>query len=280
MKDIYHNLLSLVALSVSLLTGADMISKFSADMPLIPEASDNRIHHVPGDGQQNRDGLTGFSVITERNIFGTAEANPSQQETLDAEQLDPTSLDIALLGTVTDNMYQGSYAVIEEAGKTRQCLFRVGDSIQNAVIGKISRGKVILETGDKTEILYMEKTVPTGSAVQHPAKNIMGDMNVKMDLKDLKNASGIISRELAHVATIPHFSNGRPSGIVLTGIRPNSFLYNLGLKNGDIIYGLNGTPVKARNQILSLFREIGSGSSISLEFKRKGRRKKISYQSR
>ena len=280
MKDIYHKLLSLIALSASLLTGADIISKFSAHMPLLPEASDNKIYHVPEDRQQNRDSLTDFSVITERNIFGAPEADPSQQETLDVEQLDPTSLDIALLGTVTDNMHQTSYAVIKEAGKTRQCFFRIGDSIQNAVIGKILRGKVVLEFADKAEMLYMEKTVPTGSALQDPAKNMMRDMHLKVALKELKNASGIISRELAHVAMIPHFSNGRPSGMILAGIRTGSFFTNLGLKNGDIIYGLNGAPINARNQILPLFREIESGSSISLEFMRKGRRKQINYQFR
>ena len=281
MKTIYYKLLSIVALSTALLTSADIISKFSFQGPAPSEALDISIQDVPENKQKNRDRLTDFSVITKRNIFGATETDSCKQEAFNIEQLDPTSLDIALLGTVTDDMQDASYAVIREAGKTRQGLFRVGDSIQNAIVGKVLRGKVVLEVGDKAEVLYMEKTVSASSSHKDPGTNtIIRDTHVKVDIKNLKNATAGVPRQFSQVAVRPHFSNGRANGMVITRIRAGSVFSRLGLKNGDILHEVNGRPIKARDQILSLYKNLESGSRISLEIERKGKRKQISYQFR
>ena len=78
----------------------------------------------------------------------------------------------------------------------------------------------------------------------------------------------------------PHFSDGKASGLVLTRIRAGSIFFRLGLKNGDIIYGLNGRPVRARDHFLAFHENLKPGSRISLEIERKGRRKRISYDVR
>ena len=82
--------------------------------------------------------LDNFNAITERNLFGTLDKTSKDTISEDIKALEPTSLNVALLGTVTGNN-QDACAVIEEIGKRKQGLYKVGDSIQSALV------KLILE---------------------------------------------------------------------------------------------------------------------------------------
>jgi hypothetical protein len=72
------------------------------------------------------------------------------------DRLPPTSLRAALKGTVT-GCKQSACAVILIPARNRQGLFRVGDSIDNAIVQEILEGRVVLRVGDKHEILVMEE---------------------------------------------------------------------------------------------------------------------------
>ena len=42
----------------------------------------------------------------------------------------------------------------------------------------------------------------------------------------------------------PYFEKGKPSGLMLSRIRLRSIFQELGLKNGDVITGVNGEPIE------------------------------------
>ena len=98
----------------------------------------------------------GYTKIVERNIFGATEKveQAPVEEVGPVEALEETSLQLSLLGTVAGDT-GSARAIILDQRQRSQDIYRVGDSVQEAEIRQILRGKVILRHGDKDEILIM-----------------------------------------------------------------------------------------------------------------------------
>jgi general secretion pathway protein C len=75
----------------------------------------------------------------------------------------------------------------------------------------------------------------------------------------------------------PHFRNGQPDGITLTRIRPNSIFRRLGLRNGDIITGVDGQAIQTADDALGFYNSLKSSSNVTIQIRRRGRTKNIEY---
>jgi len=87
------------------------------------------VHHLPDVKRHRKPTFDYYRAIIKRNIFGSGEDVSKEMQAEEIENLQPTSLKLALLGTVSGNQ-QNSFAVIEEINKKKQALYRVGDSVQ------------------------------------------------------------------------------------------------------------------------------------------------------
>ncbi len=99
------------------------------------------------------------SIIIQRNLFhATLEGNKHQ--TLDSQMLidslNKTNLGLALLGTV-EGIEDDDRAIIVSSISQKQEMLKEGDSIENAIIKKILRGKVIITVNGKDELLDMSE---------------------------------------------------------------------------------------------------------------------------
>ena len=78
---------------------------------------------------------------------------------------------------------------------------------------------------------------------------------------------------LAHQARIvPAVRDGRPIGFRLFSIRRASPYAAIGLKNGDVITGVNGLPVSTPDHALARYQQLRSARSFHLDVCRRGRR--------
>ena len=104
-------------------------------------------------GVEKVDGLKGYEVIFERNLFSSSmEAGEIPQVRDPLEGVEASSLDAVLMGTVSgDN--DGVRAIIYDKSEKKQEIYQVGDYIQQAVIKQILRGKVILNYNGRDEML-------------------------------------------------------------------------------------------------------------------------------
>ena len=85
---------------------------------------------------------------------------------------------------------------------------------------------------------------------------------------------------MQQVKIMPHFNNGQPDGFSLTGIRANSLVRKMGLRNGDIITGVNGKQIETMDDALGFYQKFSSSDSISIQMKRRGRERTIEYNIR
>lgn len=241
-----------------------------------------------------------YDAIMKRNLFktGTApqKAAPTPEPEPDITQLQQTTLQLKLWGTVTSDKSGRAYAVIEEGRKRRQDLFRVGDTVENATIKQILREKVILTVNGKDEILSMEKS--TGkrkqflSSTSAPARPVAapnpfpaaaqpsgeaGSSQVAIERATVNDAVNNINDLMKQAKIRPHFRNGKPDGLILSRVKSDSIFTQLGLRSGDIITGVNGTPIESVDDALNFYNSLKSASNVSLQIRRRGKDENIDY---
>ena len=102
-----------------------------------------------------------YGVITRRNLFGPPpQANGSSELETPPEELEATSLDVVLMGTVGGD--EESRAIILNKQDRKQEIYSVGDNVQGALIKEILRGKVILNLDGRDEMLDMSEAAQYG----------------------------------------------------------------------------------------------------------------------
>lgn len=69
---------------------------------------------------------------------------------------------------------------------------------------------------------------------------------------------------------VPHLVDGKPEGFKLYAIRPSGLYYKLGVRNGDVIKSVNGSPLNSIDQALGLFNTLMESRDITLGVERRG----------
>lgn len=232
--------------------------------------------------------LARYDAISRRNLFNTRPDTAVPTQTINIDNLKETDLKLKLWGTVTGKG-RAAYAVIEDPKTREQNLYRVGDTIQDATLKLILRQKVVLSVNDRDEILGMEeagtekKTSPgspiarrTPSPPKLPVSSAPGHFSLKSD--QIQSALENLDQLMDQARIRPHIEEGKPSGISITGIKPNTIFRNMRLRNGDIITGVNGTPIESVEDAMKIFGDLSSASEVQLEIKRRGRKRVLNYK--
>ena len=273
----YFAVLNILLIAVAVYFSVKVFYKVATTNLNNASSRDATTRHVISPEDATVHPISYYRAIIERNLFNSKKGTGQHTERLDIETLEPTDLKLKLLGTVSGDNKE-AYAVIEDTGERRQDLYRIGDSIQNATLKMILREKVILRVNGKDEILGIEEvhgkqktSIYSKSARRSTSQNItLKRSRIESAVKDVNNL-------MKQVRIRPHFTNGKPDGLRLTGIRPNSIFYNMGLKSGDIITGVNNNNIESVDDVLKFYQSLQSSSSVKLQVKRRGRPKTINY---
>lgn len=257
------------------------------ERPLAPKTSPS----VSPDAEiaRKRTDFVAFQPILQRDLFKTkASETVVKVDAIELDKLKQTQLNLKLWGTILREK-ERSYAVIEDTKRRKQGLFRVGDAIENASIKMILRKKVVLTVGGKDEILLMDvdkgktqsasQSAP-GRDMPEPYEEIMppDEESVSLDRDNINEALKNINQLMSQVKVRPHFQDGKPSGLLLSHIQPNSIFSEMGLQNGDIIKGVNGNMIESVDDALKFYENLRASSSVALQIQRQGEEMNLSYQ--
>ncbi len=230
--------------------------------------------------------LTHYAAIVDRNLFNTKGTPVAvSPKTVNVEGLQQTSLNLKLWGTVTGEKEE-TFAVIEESGTRQQNLFRVGDTVQEAMVKLILREKVVLNVKGKDEILELEKAVaskgrtfrsPSQSAAASRIRQPARTRRITIRRSQIDSALQDVNKLISEVNIKPHFQDGQPDGLMLSRIRPNSIFMRMGLRNGDIITGVNGNNIQSVQDVIGFYENLKTAERLNLQMKRGGRPRTIEY---
>lgn len=233
--------------------------------------------------------FSAYQSITNRDLFKTKEHADKPDDQLgeaELEKLKQTSMKLKLFGTVT-GVKDNAYAVIEDTQKRKQGLYRKGDTIQKAQIKMILRKKVVLSVNGKDEILLMDEDknkkrksspFPEKQELSEPGGRFDYDESVSIDRERINESLKNINQLMSQVKVRPHFKDGKPNGLLLSHVRQNSIFKEMGLKNGDIVKGVNGNEIQSVDDALKFYESLKSSSSVEVQIERQGEGLTIGYQ--
>jgi len=231
--------------------------------------------------------LQDYAIITERNLFGGGSQGLSevQAEKVDIEGMPVAvqSLGLKLVGTVVANKPEDSSAIIEDLTSRKQEVYREGDEVKNTRIKRILRHNVIINTGGRDEVLTMlpEESSEKSSAPARPTRGRptppSDTSSIQLDREELESQMADLNELMQQVRIRPFMEGKNPAGFLVSNIKPGSLFSKMGLRNGDVIQGVNGETITTPDQAIELYESLMEGGAIDLDIKRGRRTQKLRY---
>jgi general secretion pathway protein C len=273
-----QTIVNLIAMAVISFLAVDLFYTIIGVQLSRKHTQDIGLQRPPAVMKQGKPPLNYFSPLVERNLFASSEQIIQEIKEEGIENLEPTSLKITLLGTVVGSE-EDSFAIIEEKEGKKQALYKVGDSIQSAVVKGILRGKVILTVQGQDKILTIEEEAASRrtSGVSSPAEPIEQGESIAVNRSEVEESLKNVHQLLSQARVRPHFSEGKPDGLAIASIKRGSIFEKLGLKNGDIVKGLDGNEIKSPDDVLQMYKKLTLGSEVAIEIERAGEKQILNY---
>ncbi len=219
--------------------------------------------------------LPHYAAIIQRDLFRTPQkAANAAVAIIQTESLETTDLNIKLWGTVTGKPEH--YAVIETKGlnnRPQQQLFAEGDTVESAIIEQILDDKIILSHNGRRQMLMMEKFERFGRGAvyrRQPKTNRVQRRIIRR--QTFENAVSNFNQLISQARVVPH-----NNGMLITAIKPNSIFRRMGLRNGDVITGVNNQTLRSMDDAMALYRSLKDDSSVSVQLQRRGKPQTFQY---
>ena len=244
----------------------------------------------PAASQTAQKPLSHYAAIEERNLFNLIDAEEAievkREEAIDVEALAETRLRLKLWGTISGNARDYTAAIIEDENERKQDLYRVGDTVQGAELKLVLRDRVVVNYQGQDEVLLMQ----TDKGHEVISKRTSGRSTSSRQLppaaitKRVSLSRATIDEAMANISTLmkdvrirPHFRNGQPEGMAVSGIKSDSIFRKMGIRNGDIILGVDGQKIESVDDAMGLYGSLRTATDVKLDIKRLGQVQSIEY---
>jgi general secretion pathway protein C len=257
------------------------------------------------------------AVILRRNIFDSALGDLTQIPVQEGGQFDgEVPLDgeggvtsctgnMRLIGTavIPDDFERSVAVIVGSSGKNT--LHQGSAEVDGSRIRAIYSDSVVLQTasGGLCELVMFEvgtpgkpraaaKSTPTPKKTTRPR----ADRNAGLTPEELEEGIEMMSPTLVHIrrafltkvldnsgkligiaAVSPKMENGKSVGLWIRGIRPDTLLHKLGIRNADVLESINGKPLEGTDAALEAYTLLRTADKFSLAIKRRGESLTINY---
>ena len=235
-----------------------------------------------------------FDTILSRNIFNVEGTipDPLDQGRMDCfSQAKPTSQRLSLLGTIVMTDEQFSVALVQEDGNSVKYAVKkddlFGDSKFQAL--KVDRKRLCFQVKETSDFEFVE--IPDDSTRLGFSAQVVGGarsdgitpvgenqyaVNKQFLDKQLLNLTEILQTAKA----VPYIdpSSGKFRGFLVQTIDPSSPFMALGVRQGDILTGVNEIVLDNAGKGLEAFQRLRNSSEVNLKVIRGGQEQSINYK--
>jgi general secretion pathway protein C len=102
--------------------------------------------------------------------------------------------------------------------------------------------------------------------------------SIRLDREELESQMANLNELMQQVRIRPFMEGKRPAGFLVSNIKPGSLFSKMGLRNGDVIQGINGETITTPDQAVDLYEGLMEGGEIALEIKRGRRQQNLRYE--
>jgi general secretion pathway protein C len=209
--------------------------------------------------------------ITNGHLFGTVAVQAQSGSAADATQ---TSMQLVLTGIIAGKDPRVGFAIVGE-NATAAKVHAVGDNVPGgAKLHSVYSDRVLLDRNGHLEYLALPRTNsaalnsnPVQAAV--PNQNPAFDRVRRLITEDPSALSDIMRNQ-------PVLMQGKLRGFRIYPGRNRQAFARLGLRSGDLVVAINGTPLDDPARGDEIFRTIGSASEARVTVMRNGQQQDLS----
>ena len=242
--------------------------------------------------------ISNYQIIAKRNIFGVSEESESSDIlAANPDALPESNLNLILLGTIM-NADKKSVAIIKNDDNG----YKSGENIDiidsekvrlvdvkncKAIIQRKAKGQEtikcknlgdIASAGGNKNLLSRNSKVPSLDLNQKSDNKNSGQINktgensyeVNRDL--LEDLLSDPTKIVQQARVIP-----QEDGLRFFGIRSNSIFWKIGIKNGDTLHQINNVELNDIEKALSVFEDLRSQNSFTINLTRAGQQYTYDY---
>ena len=234
-----------------------------------------------------------YKTILNRNIFNSKTladllAPPVRfsDAMKEAKQLVP----IRLIGTVAGDS-RFAFAIIEDPFQKSHKIFKTNDTITPGVkLLEISRNRITIERDGKREDVELTSLDPlaqqrTGPSPPRPSAPPLNEESSQqgamfIDRETVTAATEDMNKLLTQARLVPNFTGGEADGFRIFSIVPSSIFDKIGLRNGDILSGINGTEIKDPEKAFQVYQMLKDNDRFVIDLVRAGQKMTLNYEIR
>jgi general secretion pathway protein C len=210
--------------------------------------------------------------IIASNPFGTPAAAAQ-----DPDSAPRSTANLLLAGTIATQDPSHGVAIISDGGGPSK-VYSVGERVGGASLHSVYLDHVILDRGGALETLLLPRQLPpnrvTTAAVQRPAdaRTAAAVDNIRRMVQQDPNILDQVMR------TVPSYDNaaGKLRGFRAYPGRNRQIFGKLGLKAGDLVTAINGTPLDDPQRSQDVFNTIQTSDHVTVTIERGGQKQDIS----
>jgi general secretion pathway protein C len=220
---------------------------------------------------------TGVDVqkVVSAHLFGVPVADPSTQDPANAPQ---SSANLLLAGTIATQDPKRGVAIISDAGSASK-VYSVGERIGGASLHSVYLDHVILDRGGALETLLLPRQLPPSaaravSALRRPGADPRTAAAVDNIRRMVQQDPGILDQVMRTVASYDNAA-GKLRGFRAYPGRNRAIFGKLGLKSGDLVTAINGTPLDDPQRSQDVFNTIQTSDHVTVTIERGGQKQDI-----
>jgi general secretion pathway protein C len=275
LKDASANAPWLVSLALSALIAIELariaISSFGASPLKTPQPVG------PGRPVAVARPVVDVQKVVAAHLFGVANA---ESTAADPSSAPPSSANLVLAGTIATQDPKHGVAIISDGGGPSK-VYSVGETVGGATVHSVYLDRVLLDRGGSLEALTMPRndgSSPPAAAAPRPAAMFGGNPRTAAAVENIRRmvqADPSILNEV--MRTVPSYDNkaGRLRGFRAYPGRNRTAFSKLGLKPGDLVTAINGTPLDDPQRSQEVFNTIQTSERATVTVERAGQRQDI-----
>jgi general secretion pathway protein C len=208
-------------------------------------------------------------AITNAHLYGSAPVVANAQDPSNAPR---SSLPLVLTGIISADDPQNGLAILGQTAATAK-VFAVGDNVPGgAKLHSVYSDRVVIDRGGNLETLVLPRQVAAGGAPPSAAV-----LNTEAPMADRMRK--LITEQPSLMADVmrpqPVFANGKQTGYRVYPGRNRQAFVRLGLRPGDLVTAINGTPLDDPEHGQQIFSTLGSSPEAHVTVTRNGQQQDL-----
>jgi general secretion pathway protein C len=207
------------------------------------------------------------AAITNAHLFGSA---ARREEGPDAP---PSHVPLVLTGIIAGNDPRNGLAILGQSAQTAK-VYAVGDNVAGGVkLHAVYEDHVLIDRSGAIESLALPRQVTGGNSAPPSAAALQGENPaIERMRRMISEQPGLIGDVLRPQAVL---NRGRTEGFRVFPGRNRAAFMRLGLRPGDVVTAINGTPLDDQDRGEQILRTLGSASEARVTVKRGGQQQDL-----